>query len=289
MCSPCDPVVDLLFSCDLVMTVLCPILVFVCGIKPCELEREFSRGELPPIKRRKPSRVKPSQYCCTQSCRTSPKSSGTQQERICWMRWRRKLLEWLKPRHTGRARCRCRQHGDWLINKSGGVIVRRYRLQWLVKMVGRKDVQSDSMAERHQQMDLMRQTELIDRTKFTIPICQKQMTLLCQTVQSLGRQMQEVQNLGEQMQDGFATESCRRQEDYIKMEEAMTTKMEEGFRNEQQAREQARKEIMVQIDLQAKIRSDISSRAAAATALLVVKSVRLLEEGQVVRSQDRHC
>ena len=30
-----------------------------------------------------------------------------------------------------------------------------------MKMVGRKDVRSDSMAERH----LMRQTELIDRTK----------------------------------------------------------------------------------------------------------------------------
>ena len=56
--------------------------------------------------------------------------------------------------------------------------------------------------------------------------------------------MQELQNLGKQMQDGFATESCRRQEDYKKMEEAMTTKMEEGFRNEQQAREQAQKEIM---------------------------------------------
>ena len=47
--------------------------------------------------------------------------------------------------------------------------------------------------------------------------------------------------LGKQMQDGFATESCRRQEDYKNMEEAMTTKVEKGFRNEQKAREQAQK------------------------------------------------
>ena len=72
----------------------------------------------------------------------------------------------------------------------------------------------------------------------------KQMTLLCQTIHSLDRQMQEVQNLGKQMQDGFATESCRRLEDHKKMEEAMTTKVEEGPRGEQQAREQAQKEIM---------------------------------------------
>ena len=72
----------------------------------------------------------------------------------------------------------------------------------------------------------------------------QQMTLLCQTVQSLGTQMQEVQNLGKQMQDGFATEMCRPQEDYKKMEAAMTAKMEEGFRNEEQARQQTKKEIM---------------------------------------------
>ena len=89
------------------------------------------------------------------------------------------------------------------------------------------------------------------------------MTLLCQMVQSLGKEMQDVQNLGGQMQDGYAAESRRRQEDYNKMEEAGTAKMEEGFRNEQQARPQAQKQIMagleneenarqmVQIDLQA--------------------------------------
>ena len=57
----------------------------------------------------------------------------------------------------------------------------------------------------------------------------------------------------------------------------------DGLENEENARQ------MVQIDLQTKIRSDISSRAAAAAALLVLKSVRLLEDGQVVRSQDRRC
>ena len=63
------------------------------------------------------------------------------------------------------------------------------------------------------------------------------MTLLCQTVQNLGRQMQEVQNVGKQMQDGFATESCRRQEDDIKMEAIMTAKMDERFKNEEKARQ----------------------------------------------------
>ena len=53
--------------------------------------------------------------------------------------------------------------------------------------------------------------------------------------------MQDVQNVGRPVHDGFAAESRRRQEDYIKMEEAMTAKMEEGFRNEQQARQQAQK------------------------------------------------
>ena len=87
-----------------------------------------------------------------------------------------------------------------------------------------------------------------DRTarqdKIHIAVLLKQMTLLCQTVHSLARQMQEVQKMGEQLQDGFATDSCRRQEDYKKMEEAMTAKMEEGFRNVKQARQQTQEEIM---------------------------------------------
>ena len=66
----------------------------------------------------------------------------------------------------------------------------------------------------------------------------KQMALLCQTVQSLGKQMQEVHNMGKQMQDGFSAESCRRQEDYKNMEAAMTAKMDEGFKNEEKARQQ---------------------------------------------------
>ena len=79
----------------------------------------------------------------------------------------------------------------------------------------------------------------------------KQMTVLCATVQSLGQQMQDVQSLGEQMQEGFATESFRRQEDFWNMKETMTAKMEEFFRSEQLAREQAHNEIkqMVRKDL----------------------------------------
>ena len=62
----------------------------------------------------------------------------------------------------------------------------------------------------------------------------QQMTILCATVQSLGKQMQ----------DGFAAESLRRQEDYRNMEKTMTAKMEEGFRSEQQARQLAQSEMM---------------------------------------------
>ena len=54
------------------------------------------------------------------------------------------------------------------------------------------------------------------------------------------------------MQEGFAAERSRRQQDFEKrrddynnMEKTMTAKMEEGFRNEQQARQQAQKEIMI--------------------------------------------
>ena len=39
-------------------------------------------------------------------------------------------------------------------------------------------------------------------------------------------------------------ERSRRQEDYKNMEETMSAKMEEGFRSEQQARQQAQSEIM---------------------------------------------
>ena len=70
---------------------------------------------------------------------------------------------------------------------------------------------------------------------------------------SLGKQMQDVQSLGKQMQEGFATESHRRQKDYRNMENTMTAKMEEGFRSEQLARQQAQNEIkqMARKDLDA--------------------------------------
>ena len=93
------------------------------------------------------------------------------------------------------------------------VIVRRDWLSRLVKMVGRKDERSGStitktpsLNERHKPKTRLYQNHSVDLLL--------QMTLLCQTVQSLGKQMQDVQNLGRQMQDGFAAESRRRQEDY---------------------------------------------------------------------------
>ena len=66
------------------------------------------------------------------------------------------------------------------------------------------------------------------------------------------------------------------------MEEAMTAKMEEGFKNEQQVRQQAQKEMVaglknganarqiVQTDLQAIEEKISQSRAAAVAALLAV-------------------
>ena len=60
----------------------------------------------------------------------------------------------------------------------------------------------------------------------------QQVTIFCASVQNLGKQ------------EVFATESLRRQIDYKKMEKTMTAKMEEGFRSEQQARQQAHGEIM---------------------------------------------
>ena len=102
----------------------------------------------------------------------------------------------------------------------------------------------------------------------------KQMTLLCQTVQSLRRQMQEVQNLGKQMQDGFATESCRRKEDYNKMEEAMTAKMEDGFRNEEQARQQTQKEITAGLKNEANARQMVQNHLQA-----IKDKIKQLESG----------
>ena len=71
-----------------------------------------------------------------------------------------------------------------------------------------------------------------------------QMTLLCAAVQSLGKQMQNMQNPGKQMQDGVAAERIRRKEDHKNMEEMMSAKMEEGFKGEPQARQQAENEML---------------------------------------------
>ena len=66
----------------------------------------------------------------------------------------------------------------------------------------------------------------------------------------------------------------RRQEDYINMEEAMTAKMEEGFRNEQQARQQAQKEIM------AGLKNEENARQMVQTDLQAIKDkIRQLESG----------
>ena len=86
--------------------------------------------------------------------------------------------------------------------------------------------------------------------------------------------MQEVQNLGKQMQDGFATESCRRQEDYKKMDAAMTTQMEEGFRNEEKARQQTEKEIMAGLENEANARQMVQNDLQAMKGV-----IRQLESG----------
>ena len=94
----------------------------------------------------------------------------------------------------------------------------------------------------------------------------------------------DVQELGRQMQDGFSAESRRRQEDYTKMEEAMTAKMEEGFRNEQQARQHAQKEIMLGI------KNEENAQMVQIVLQATKDKIRQLESGSgsgsiVVRSQ----
>ena len=56
------------------------------------------------------------------------------------------------------------------------------------------------------------------------------------------------------MQDSFAAESCRRQEDYKKMEVVMTAKMDVGFKNEEKARQQTQKEIIAELKTDANAR-----------------------------------
>ena len=86
--------------------------------------------------------------------------------------------------------------------------------------------------------------------------------------------MQEVQNQGKQMQDGFGTDSCGRQEDCKNMEEAMTTMMEEGFRNEGQARKQTQKEMM------AGLKNEANAQQMVQNDLQAIKDkIRQLESG----------
>ena len=85
----------------------------------------------------------------------------------------------------------------------------------------------------------------LDRSRITTPNCLQQMTLLCQTVQNLGKQMQEgFEAERTRRQQDFEIESQKTRDDSNNMESTMAAKMEEGFRNEQQARQQARKERM---------------------------------------------
>ena len=50
------------------------------------------------------------------------------------------------------------------------------------------------------------------------------------------------------MQDGFATEGLRRQEEYKNLEEKMSAKMAEGFKNEENARKLVQNELAVMKD-----------------------------------------
>ena len=114
------------------------------------------------------------------------------------------------------------------------------------------------------------------------------------------------------MQEGFEAERTRRQQDFEiesqktrddsnNMERTMAAKMEEGFRNEQQARQQAQKERMkglkneenarqmVQHDVQtikSKKRSDSLGRATAVAAPFAVMPRRPWEQDQAELSLD---
>ena len=80
------------------------------------------------------------------------------------------------------------------------------------------------------------------------------MTILCQTVQNLGKQMQEgFAAERTRRQEDIETESQKRRDDYNGMEQKMTAKMEDGFKGEKMARQQAQDEIkqMVKKDLDA--------------------------------------
>ena len=58
--------------------------------------------------------------------------------------------------------------------------------------------------------------------------------MLCESVKTLGTRMKE----------GFETEGALRKEDYKSLEEKMSARMEEGFKNEQHAGQQIQSEIV---------------------------------------------
>ena len=66
----------------------------------------------------------------------------------------------------------------------------------------------------------------------------QQMALLCESVKMLGTQMRE----------GLETEGARRKEDYKSLEEKMSARMGEGFKNEDNARKLVQNELAVMKD-----------------------------------------
>ena len=123
------------------------------------------------------------------------------------------------------------------------------------------DVSDDPMGrtartEQHQNIDLL-----------------QQMTILCQTVQNLGKQMQEgFEAERTRRQEDIETESLQRQDDFYSMEWTTTTKMEDGFKGEQMARQQAQDEIkqMAKKDLDAfkeEMRGEVETQCVAKRAL----------------------
>ena len=109
-----------------------------------------------------------------------------------------------------------------------------------MKVVGRKDVRSDSMiVNMFAVKGLMKIDRISRQDQIHNANLLKQMAFLCQTVPRSGR-----------------PEICRRQEDNKKMEAAMTTKMGEGFRNEQQTREQENEEMIYGLENEENARAD---------------------------------
>ena len=124
-----------------------------------------------------------------------------------------------------------------------------------VKTEGRKVQRSLSMTSRTRlsrglSEEPMGQTPRTEQHQNTDLL--QQITILCQTVQNLGKQMQEGYAVERtRRQQDFDTQSQKRRDDYNKMEQTMTAKMEDGFRGDKVARRRAQDEIkqMVKKDL----------------------------------------